>query len=60
MRRSLRPETNLFLFTLAVTIVVWVLRGLGVLTFIPGGLLWLLILLSVGTGVVNGLLGTRR
>lgn len=58
--KSLRPTTQLFLLTLAITIAVWVLRGLGILTFLPGGLIWLLILLSIGTGVVNGLMGTRR
>jgi hypothetical protein len=60
MGKSLRPTTQLFLLTLAVTILVWTLRGFGILTFLPGGLIWLLILLSVGTGVVNGLMGTRR
>lgn len=58
--KSLKPTTQLFLLTLAITIAVWVLRGLGILTFLPGGLIWLLILLSIGTGVVNGLMGTRR
>jgi len=60
MGQSLRPTTRLFLSTLAITILVWLLRGFGILTFLPGGLIWLLILLSVGTGVVNGLMGTRR
>ncbi len=60
MGQSLRPTTQLFLLTLAVTFVVWALRGFGILTFLPGGVIWLLILLSVGTGVVNGLMGTRR
>lgn len=59
-RKSLRPTTQLFFLTLAVTIAVWVLRGLGLLTFVPGGLIWLLIVMSIGTGVVNGLMGTRR
>ncbi|MCU0524568.1 MAG: hypothetical protein MUF72_07060 [Elainella sp. Prado103] len=59
-RKLLRPTTQLFLLTLAVTIAVWVLRGLGLLTFVPGGLIWLLIVMSIGTGVVNGLMGTRR
>jgi hypothetical protein len=50
----------MFLLSLAATVAVWALRGLGLLTFLPGGVIWLLILLSIGTGVVNGLLGTRR
>lgn len=60
MPKSMRPTTQLFLITLAVTVVVWVFRGLGILTFLPGGVIWLLIVLSIGTGVVNGLMGTRR
>ncbi len=60
MRRSMKSTTQLFLFTLAFTVAVWVLRGLGLLTFLPGGLIWGLILLSIGTGVINGLMGTRR
>lgn len=60
MLKSMRPTTQLFLVTLIVTVAVWVLRGLGILTFLPGGVIWFLILLSIGTGVVNGLMGTRR
>jgi hypothetical protein len=60
MRKPLRPTTQLFLLTLAATTAVWVLRGFGILTFLPGGIIWLLILLSIGTGVVDGLMGTRR
>lgn len=60
MLKSMKPTTQLFFLTLAITAVVWVLRGVGLLTFLPGGVIWLLILLSIGTGVVNGLMGTRR
>ncbi len=38
---------------LLMTGFVWILRGLGVLTFIPGWLLWVLILLTVLTAVVS-------
>lgn len=60
MRNLTKPTAQLFLITLAITAVVWILRGFGLLTFLPGGIIWLLILLSIGTGVVNGLMGTRR
>jgi hypothetical protein len=60
MLKSLRPETAIFLACLTLTIFVWLLRGLGILTFIPGSVIWLLILATVGTAIVNGLLGTRR
>ncbi|PIG93950.1 hypothetical protein [Gloeocapsopsis sp. IPPAS B-1203] len=42
---------QLFFVFAGITIFVWVLRGLGILTFIPGGIIWILILLSVVTGV---------
>jgi hypothetical protein len=60
MHHLTRPTAQLFWITLALTAIVWILRGLGALTFLPGGVIWLLILLSLGTGVVNGLMGTRR
>ncbi|HEY9696339.1 MAG TPA: hypothetical protein V6D10_03700 [Trichocoleus sp.] len=60
MSKSIRPETSVFLSLLILTIVVWVMRGFGILTFIPGGIIWLLIVLTVGAAVVSGLMGTRR
>ncbi|WP_228035056.1 hypothetical protein [Oculatella sp. LEGE 06141] len=60
MKRSIKPETAIFSAILTVTIVTWVLRGLGILTFIPGLIIWLLLLLTIGSGVVMGILGTRR
>lgn len=43
--------SQIFFILLGTTVLVWLLRGLGVLTFIPGGVIWLLILLSVVTGI---------
>lgn len=40
---------------LGITIAVWILRGFGILTFIPGGIIWLLILLSITTGILSRL-----
>ena len=36
---------------LGVTLIVWVLRGFGLLGFIPGGILWLLLLSAAFTGI---------
>ncbi len=36
---------------LGVTLVIWVLRGFGILGFIPGGILWLLLLSAAFTGI---------
>jgi len=48
--RNIRASQFFFIFT-GMTILVWVLRGLGILTFIPGGIIWILISLSVITGI---------
>lgn len=42
-----------FLAVLAMTVLVWVLRGIGLLTFIPGWVLWVLILLSILTAILT-------
>ncbi|MDA0211639.1 MAG: hypothetical protein OT478_15870 [Cyanobacteria bacterium FC1] len=55
MRYSPKPATVVFWVILAVTFLVWVLRGIGVLTFIPGWTIWVLILLSIVAGIVQGL-----
>ena len=60
MRKTLRPTTTAFLALLGVTAVMWILRGLGVLSFLPSGVLWVLIFLTVGAGVVSGLQWTKR
>jgi hypothetical protein len=60
MKLRLRPATTIFLTILSIAIVTWVLRGIGLLTFLPGGVLWTLIFMSVGAGVVSLIQGTRR
>ncbi len=60
MKRRLRPATTVFLTVFCITLAVWVLRGFGLLTFLPGGFLWALIFATVGAGVFSGIQGTRR
>jgi len=36
---------------LGITVIVWVLRGFGLLGFIPGGILWLLIGSAIAVGI---------
>lgn len=57
---TMKLETRLFLVSLAILVVVWGLRGFGLLTFFPGGVLWLLLLVTVGLGVFALIQGTRR
>ncbi|MBV9385285.1 MAG: hypothetical protein JOZ78_02540 [Chroococcidiopsidaceae cyanobacterium CP_BM_ER_R8_30] len=47
--------TAIFFILLGFTITVWLLRGFGILTFIPGGSLLVLILLSLMTGILSHL-----
>lgn len=51
-----------FAGTLALTVLVYVLRGFGVpgFTALPGLVLWVLILLSIATGLMYGVQKTRR
>lgn len=53
MRGSLKPSTLAFLIVLAMTAFVWILRGIGVLTFIPGSVIWVLILLTILTAILS-------
>ncbi|MBD2465644.1 hypothetical protein H6G89_32135 [Oscillatoria sp. FACHB-1407] len=53
IRRPTKPATTIFLLLLGVTVTVWILRGLGLLTFIPGGIIWLLLLLTISAAVIS-------
>jgi hypothetical protein len=50
----------LFSLFLLLTIVVYVLRGLEILTFIPGGIILILIALTIMTGIIYGIHKTQR
>lgn len=53
---NLKNRTSqIFGILLGITIAVWLLRGFGILTFISGGIIWLLLLLSVCTWILNRL-----
>ncbi len=53
------PGSKLFLTLLAITTVVWMLRGFGLLSFLPGMVIWMLILLCFATGILNSLRSIR-
>ena len=38
---------------LGIAIAVWVLRGLGILTFIPGGVIVMLFLAAIAFGILS-------
>ncbi|MBE9156566.1 hypothetical protein IQ265_06950 [Nodosilinea sp. LEGE 06152] len=54
-RYPLQPLTKVFLAALGLTAILWVLRGLSVLAFLPGLVIWLLILVCFGLGIVSSL-----
>ncbi|MGF1517534.1 MAG: hypothetical protein ACFCVB_06985 [Nodosilinea sp.] len=54
-RYPLQPLTKVFLAALGITAVLWVLRGMSLLAFVPGLVIWLLILLCFGLGIVSSL-----
>ena len=54
MRRLSLPS-QIFAGLLILTLLVWVLRGLAILSFIPGIILWILLLLTIGAGVITSL-----
>lgn len=45
--------TKVFLGLLGVTIAVWLLRGVGMLTFLPGIVIWVLALATIAAGVIS-------
>lgn len=59
MSKSSNSRVVVFLVVLALTAIVWLSRGIGLLAFIPGFVLWVLILLAIVLAIVNGLIETR-
>ncbi|MCU0546727.1 MAG: hypothetical protein MUE44_31950 [Oscillatoriaceae cyanobacterium Prado104] len=53
---QMRLSTRIFLTVLGITLLVWILRGVGLLTFIPGAVIWILVLLSFIAGILSTLL----
>lgn len=58
-RFRLRPGSQLLLFLICFTLGVWILRGLTLLSFLPGIVLWLLILACLGVFIFNSLQSIR-
>ncbi|MBN3882670.1 MULTISPECIES: hypothetical protein [unclassified Nostoc] len=48
-----RRLIQIFGILLGVSVAVWVLRGIGILTFIPGGIIWLLLLGAIAIGIIS-------
>ncbi|MEH1866610.1 MAG: hypothetical protein V7K69_16610 [Nostoc sp.] len=48
-----RRLIQIFGILLGVSVAVWVLRGFGILTFIPGGIILLLLLGAIAIGLIS-------
>ncbi|WP_193193521.1 hypothetical protein [Nostoc sp. MG11] len=48
-----RRLTQIFGMLLGIGIAVWVLRGFGILSFMPGGIIWLIILGAIAVGIIS-------
>lgn len=46
-----RRLTQAFGMLLGITIAVWILRGFGILSSMPGGVIWLLLLAAIANGI---------
>jgi Flp pilus assembly protein TadB len=53
-----RTLTQLFGVLLGIGLAVWVLRGFGILTFLPGGVIKLLFLGAIAVGILSYVLRT--
>ncbi len=59
MKQSSNSRAVVYVVVLALTAIVWILRGIGLFAFLPGFVLWVLILLSIVLTIVNGLIEAR-
>ncbi|MEH1842554.1 MAG: hypothetical protein V7L20_28440 [Nostoc sp.] len=48
-----RRLIQIFGILLGISVAVWVLRGFGILTFIPGGIIWLLLLGAIAIAIIS-------
>jgi|GEM_PF-2068137 hypothetical protein len=49
-----------FVVVVGVTLVIWILRGLTLLSFVPGLVLWLGIFLSIALGLLSAWQSSKR
>jgi hypothetical protein len=48
-----RKLTQILGIMLGMGIALWILRGFGILTFLPGGIIWLLFFGAIAIGVFS-------
>jgi hypothetical protein len=51
---------SVFLVSLGLTVLLYLLRGFGLITFLPGGILLILISITFVSGIFSGIRWTQR
>ena len=51
---------KLFTFSLIGFLLIYLLRGLGILSFIPGGIILFLLVMTLSSGLIWGIKKTRK
>lgn len=51
---------KVFLISLIAFILIYLLRGFGIVTFLPGGIILVLLLIALSSGLIWGIKKTRR
>ena len=51
---------KLFTFSLIGFLLLYILRGFGILAFIPGGIILFLLIMTLGSGLAWGIKKTRK
>ncbi|MDJ0510864.1 MAG: hypothetical protein QNJ64_16645 [Crocosphaera sp.] len=54
------PISIAFIISIVITLITYILRGLGILSFIPGSVILLLMTISIFLGIFYGISVTRR
>ena len=54
------PVTLALTISVLMTLIAYILRGLGILGFIPGSIILLLMTISIFLGIFSGISQTRR
>ena len=52
--------TKTFNYSMLTFLVVYLLRGVGLLSYIPGGIILFLLLITISTGLMRGIIATLR
>lgn len=52
--------SKIFTYSALAFLVTYILRGFGILSFLPGGIILILLLITISTGLMWGIVKTLR